>query len=176
MQALVGLYTKLHLQVNVTKSAVAPVGERQFLGFSFWVTPDRVINRCVAPHALTKMKDRIRAITARNGGRSITQVVAALRQYLVGWRNYYRLADTPTVFAQLDQWLHRRLRALYLKHWKRGTTVFRELRRRGVQYGVAARAARLTSQWWRLADHPSLHFALPASYFDQLGVPRLLPL
>jgi RNA-directed DNA polymerase len=176
MQALVGLYTKLHLQVNVTKSAVAPVEERQFLGFSFWVTPERGINRCVAPHALTKMKDRIRAITARNGGRSITQVVAALRQYLVGWRNYFRLADTPTAFAQLEQWLHRRLRALYLKHWKRGTTVFRELRRRGVQYGVAARAARLTSQWWRLADHPSLHFALPVSYFDQLGVPRLLPL
>lgn len=175
MQALIGLYSKLHLQINVAKSAVAPVGERQFLGFRFGVAPDGVISRGVAPHALTKMKDHIRGITARNRGRSIAQVVAALRPYLVGWRNYFRFADTPIVFAQLDQWLHRRLRALYLKHWKRGTTVFRELRRRGVPYGAAARAARHTGQWWRAADQAALHLALPPSYFEQLGVPRLVP-
>ena len=175
MQALIGLYRKLPLQVNVAKSAVAPVGERQFLGFRFGVAPRGVISRGIAPHALTKMMDRIRAITARNGGRSIAQVVAALRQYLVGWRNYFRLADTPIVFAQLDQWLHRRLRALYLKHWKRGTTVFRELRRRGVPYGAAARVARYTGQWWWGADQAALHLALPPSYFAQLGVPRLAP-
>lgn len=175
MQALIGLYRQLHLQVNAAKSAVAPVEERQFLGFRFGVAPGGDIRRGIAPHALARMKDRIRAITARNGGRSIAQVVAALRPYLVGWRNYFRLADTPIVFAQLDQWLHRRLRALYLKHWKRGTTVFRELRRRGVPYGAAARAARYTGQWWRAADQAALHLALPPSYFEQLGVPRLAP-
>ena len=173
MEALIGLYAKLQLQVNVEKSAVARVWDRQFLGFSFWVAPGRVIKRRIAPTALRKMKDRLRAITTRSGGRSIAQVAAMLRSYLVGWRAYFRLADTPRVFAELEQWLHRRLRALHLKHWKRGSTVYRELRRRGVSVHVAAMAARFTGNWWRVAGHAALHLALPTSYFDQLGVPRL---
>lgn len=173
MAALIGCYAKLKLRVNVEKSAVARVWDRQFLGFSFWVAPGRVIKRRVAPKALATMKDRIRAITARSGGRSIAQVVTLLRSYLVGWRSYFRLADTPHVFAKSEQWLHRRLRALHLKHWKRGSTVFRELRRRDVPEHVAAMAARFTRNWWRVAGHAALHRALPTTYFDQLGVPRL---
>jgi group II intron reverse transcriptase/maturase len=174
MQALIGLYAALKLQINADKSAVARVWDRQFLSFSLWVAPGRVIKCRVAPKALRKMKDRLRAITARNGGRSIVQVVAELRRYLVGWRNYFRLADTPRVFAALEKWLHRRLRAIHLKHWKRGSTVFRELYRRGVSHHVAAMAARFTGNWWRVAGHAALHLALPTSYFDQLGLPRLV--
>ena len=174
MQMLVGLYAKLRLQVNGDKSAVARVWDRQFLGFSFWVAPGLVIKRRVAPKALTAMKERIREITSRSGGRSIPQIVTILRRYLVGWRAYFRLADTPRVFAQVEQWLHRRLRAVHLRHWKHGPTVFRELRRRGVSTHVAAMAARFTGNWWRVAGHAALHLALPTAYFDQLGVPRLV--
>jgi RNA-directed DNA polymerase len=174
MEALVGLYAKLRLRVNPDKSAVAKVFERQFLGFSFWVAPGRVIKRRVAPKALKAMRDRVREITSRSGGRSIAQVVALLRSYLVGWRAYFRLADTPGVFTELEQWLYRRLRAVHLKHWKRGTTVYRELRRRGVSRHVTAMAARFAGNWWRVAGHQALHLALPTSYFDQLGVPRLV--
>lgn len=174
MQVLIGLYATLRLQVNGDKSAVARVWDRQFLGFSFWVAPGRMIKRRVAPKALHAMKERIREITSRSGGRSIPQIVTILRRYLVGWRAYFRLADTPRVFAQVEQWLHRRLRAIHLKHWKRGPTVFRELRRRGVSRHVAAMAARFTGNWWRVAGHAALHLALPTSYFDQLGVPRLV--
>ncbi len=174
MEALVGLYAKLRLRVNPDKSAVAPVFKRQFLGFSFWVAPGRVIKRRVAPKALKAMKDRIREITSRNGGRSIAHVVALLRSYLVGWRGYFKLADTPGVFTELEQWIHRRLRAIQLKHWKRGTTVYRELRKRGVSRPVSAMAGRFAGNWWRVAGHAALHLALPTSYFDQLGVPRLV--
>jgi RNA-directed DNA polymerase len=174
MEALVGLYAKLRLHVNAAKSAVARVWDRQFLGFSFWVAPGRVVKRRVAPKALTTVKSRLRAITSRSGGRSIAQVVAELRDYLEGWRAYFRLADTPRIFAQLEQWLHRRLRATHLKHWKHGSTVYRELRRRGVSHLVAAMAARFRRNWWRVAAHQALHLALPAAHFWQLGVPRFL--
>jgi RNA-directed DNA polymerase len=174
MEALVGLYAKLRLQVNREKSAVARVWNRQFLGFSFWVAPGRVVKRRVAPKALSVMKERLREITSRSGGRSVAQVVVMLRSYLIGWLGYFRLADTPRVFAELEQWLHRRLRAIHLKHWKHGPTVYHELRRRGVSHLVAAMAARFYGNWWRVAAHPALHLALPASHFDQLGVPRLV--
>lgn len=173
MEALVGLYAELKLHVNTEKSAVARVWDRQFLGFSFWVAPGRVVKRRVAPKALQAMKERIRELTSRSGGRSIGQVVTTLRRYLVGWRSYFQLADTPQVFAQVEQWVYRRLRAIHLKHWKRGSAVFRELQRRGVSRHVAAMAARFTGNWWRVAGHAALHLALPTSYFDQLGVPRL---
>ena len=50
-----------------------------------------------------------------------------LRSYLVGWKNYFQLAETPRVFKHLDEWIRRRLRAIQLKQWKRGTTGYREL-------------------------------------------------
>ncbi len=163
MQVLIGLYATLRRQVNVDKSAVARVWDRQFLGFSSWVAPGRVIKRRVAPKALKAMTERIREITARRGGRSIPQIVTILRRYLVGWRAYFRLADTPRVFAQVEQWLHRRLRAAHLKHWQHGSRVFREFQRRGVSRHVAAMAARFTGHWWRVAGHAALHLALPTS-------------
>ncbi len=123
MRGLIRLYAKLRLRVNISKSAVAPVGKRAFLGYSFWVAAGGLVKRRVSPKALRAMKERVRQITSRNGGWSIVQVVAKLRSYLVGWREYFHLADTPGIFEDVDRWLHRRLRMLMLKQWKRGTTV-----------------------------------------------------
>jgi group II intron reverse transcriptase/maturase len=175
MEGLVGLYAELKLRVTVAKSAVARAVERSFLSYSFWVAPGKIVKRRVSPKALITMKERVREITARNGGRSLAQVAAELRSYLVGWKSYFRLADTPGVCADVDKWLHRRLRLLMLKQWKRGRTMYRELRRRGVSDAMAAMAARFGRSWWHVAGHKALHIALPRRYFDSLGVPRLAP-
>jgi RNA-directed DNA polymerase len=175
LEALAGLYAKLRLRVNPEKSAVAKVWDRQFLGFSFWVAPGRVVKRRVAPKALKTMQDRVRQITRRAGGRSLRQVVAELRSYLGGWKAYFRLADTPGVFGDVDKWLHRRLRMLMLKQWKRGRTMYRERQRRGVAGAALGIAARYGRSWWHVAAHKALHMALPGRYFVSLGVPRLAP-
>jgi RNA-directed DNA polymerase len=173
MQGLVRLYAKLRLRVNASKSTVAPVWARSFLGYSFWVASGRVVKRRVSPKALMAMKERVRQITSRNGGRSIEHVVAALRSYLVGWKEYFHLADTPGVFQDVDRWLHRRLRMVMLKQWKRGRTMYRELERRGVGGAALWIAARFGRSWWHVAAHKALNIALPGRYFESLGVPRL---
>jgi len=173
MQGLIGRLAKLRLRINAEKSAVAKAWHGQFLGFSFWVATGRAIKRRIAPDSLTRMREQVRQITRRTGGRSLPQVIAELRRYLVGWRAYYRLAETPGVFATVEQWVHRRLRALQLKQWTRGTTVYRELRARKVPMRVARAAAAHTSRWWRIAGHGALQTALPTAYFTKLGVPRL---
>jgi group II intron reverse transcriptase/maturase len=173
LQTLRRLYAKLRLQINEAKSAVARPWDRKFLGYSFWVAPGRMVKRRVAPAALDTMKAQVRALTGRNRGCSIATVVAELRGYLLGWKTYFRLADTPKVFTAFDKWLRRRLRMVYLKQWKRGTTTFRELRARGVPPLGAAEAAAHARRWWRTAHHAALHQALPAAHFDRLGVPRL---
>jgi group II intron reverse transcriptase/maturase len=172
MATLKRLYARLRLRVNDSKSAVARTSERQFLGFSFWVAPGRIIRRRVAPQALKEMKDRVRQITSRSGGRSLAQVAIELRSYLTGWKNYFRLADTPRIFRDLDEWIRHRLRAVQLKQWKRSATIYRELRARGLSAIGAARVAANGRRWWHNASL-LINVALPRRVIDALGVPQL---
>ena len=173
MQLLKRLYGQLKLRINESKSAVDKPWNRTFLGYSFWVAKGREVKRRVAPKALETMKERVREITSRSGGRSLTSVFAELRSYLAGWKQYFRLADTPGIFEDLDAWIRRRLRAVQLKQWKRGTTVFRELRARGISEHMAAMVALFCRSWWKVAAHKAMQIVLPPSYYDRMGVPRL---
>ena len=165
-------YAKLRLRINEEKSAVARVWDRKFLGYSFWVTASRTVKRRVAPKALEELKQNVRAITRRNGGRSMEQVCGELGAFLRGWKEYFKLADTPRVFRELDQWLHHRLRAIQLKQWKRGPTAFRELQARGVPEWLVRKGANFRRRWWWASALGAMHTALPGSYFERLGVPR----
>jgi hypothetical protein len=173
METLRRLYARLRLRVNEAKSAVARPQDRKFLGYSFWYAKGGEVRRRIAPKALEAMKERVREITTRNGGRSMDRVFEELRGYLVGWKGYFRLADTPRVLSDLDEWIRHRLRLVQLKQWKRGTTVFRELRARGVSQHATAMAARFATNWWRTSSSPAFQIALPTSYYDGKGVPRL---
>jgi RNA-directed DNA polymerase len=172
MEALRRLFAKLRLRVNESKSAVARPQDRKFLGYSFWYAKGSEVKRRVASKALVAMKHRVRDITKRSGGRSVESVVRELRGYLVGWKNYFQLADTPRVFRDLDEWIRHRLRAIHLKHWKRGKTVYRELIARGLPGKTAAKIAANTRRWWKNSGL-AINIAFPVSYFDGLGLPRL---
>jgi RNA-directed DNA polymerase len=166
------LYAILQLRVNEAKSAVDLAWNRKLLGYSFWVAPGRTVKRRVAAKALATMKESVRLITGRSGGRSIEQVSKRLGEYLRGWKEYFGLADTPRIFADLDEWIRHRLRAIHLKQWKRGTTIYRELRARGLPHLAATQVAANGRRWWKNSAK-LINVAFPISYFDQLGVPRL---
>ena len=172
MRQLRKLFTRLKLRINESKSAIDLAQRRKILGYSFWVAPGKVVKRRVSKKAIKAMKDRVREITKRNRGRSIGQVVTELRSYLVGWKEYYRLADTPRIFRELDEWIRHRLRALHLKQWKRGATIYRELRSRGMSHDSAAQVAGNGRRWWHNSAM-AVNLALPNPYFDQLQLPRL---
>jgi RNA-directed DNA polymerase len=171
MALLRRLYGKLRLKVNETKSAVASVFGRKFLGYSFWVAKG-VIKRKVAVKPLATFKQRIRQLTRRSGGRSMSEVVERLRAYLLGWKGYFGMAQTPRIWRGLDEWLRHRLRAVQLKQWKRGTTMYRELRTLGAKPEVARQVAANSQYWWRNSDK-LLNSVLTIAWFDRLGLPRL---
>jgi RNA-directed DNA polymerase len=171
MGALRRLFARLRLRINESKSAVARPWARKFLGYSFWVAKDGSIKRRVADQALAAMKQRVRAITVRHG-RSIPSIIADLRGYLVGWKNYFRLADTLSTFRKLDGWLRHRLRATQLKHWRNESTILRELCARGLPRRDAWEVARNAGRWWA-ASARTLNRALPVHLYDGLGLPRL---
>lgn len=173
MAMLARHYATLRLRINGEKSAVARVWSRKFLGYSFWVAKGRVVKYRVAPAALEELKQRVRQITCRSGGRSLTQVTRDLGLFLRGWKAYFQFAETPGIFAELDGWIHRRLRAMQLKQWKRGRTAFTALRARGLPEWLVVKGAGYARRWWWAAGLGAVHTALPGTYFERLGVPRL---
>jgi RNA-directed DNA polymerase len=166
------LYAKLRLQINEAKSAVASAFGRKFLGYELWVAKGREVKCAVAYKALDNFKARIRQLTRRSGGRSMEQVVERLRPYLLGWKAYFGLAQTPKVWRELDEWLRHRLRAIQLKQWKRPKTIYRELKVLGASQDVAKQVAGNCHRWWRNSAK-LLNSVLTIAYFDQMGLPRL---
>ena len=164
-------YAKLRLKVNEAKSAVASVKGRKFLGYSFWFAKEGV-KRKVAAKPMATFKQRIRQLTRRTGGRSMAEVIERLKPYLLGWKAYFGLAQTPRVWRSLDEWLRHRLRAIQLRHWRRGSTIYRELTHLGAAEPVAERVAQNARCWWRNSDG-DIKRVLTIAYFDKLGVPRL---
>jgi RNA-directed DNA polymerase len=172
MALLKTLYAKLKLQINEAKSAVASAFGRKFLGYALWVAKGQEVKCAVSHKALNNFKVRIRQLTRRSGGRSMVQVVQKLRPYLLGWKAYFGLAQTPRVWRELDEWLRHRLRAIQLKHWKRPRTIYRELKANGAKENVARQVAVNSRRWWRNSDR-LIKTVLTIAYFDRLGVPRL---
>ena len=164
-------YGKLRLKVNEAKSAVASVRGRKFLGYSFWFDKHGV-KRKVADKPLATFKQRVRYLTRRSGGRSMAEVIERLRPYLLGWKAYFGLAQTPGIWRKLDEWLRHRLRAIQLRQWRRGRTIYRELINLGATEPVAARVAQNARCWWRNSNG-DIKRVLTIAHFDKLGVPRL---
>ena len=74
--------------------------------------------------------------------------------------------------ADIDGWVRHRLRAVQLKHRKRGQVNYRELIAREMSDDAARRVAANGRRWWRNSAM-ALHLALPNTLFETLGVPRL---
>ncbi len=172
MRLLRRLYGRLRLRVNEAKSTIASVFRRKFLGYSFWVAAGGKIKRRVADKAMATFKQRVRELTRRSCGHSLDKVVKQLRVYVLGWKAYFQLADTPGVWSDLDKWIRHRMRAIQLKQWTRGTTTYRELRKRGASSDVAAQVAANTRRWWCNSGR-LLHTVLNLRWADELGIPRL---
>ena len=164
------LTKKLRLKVNESKSAVARPEERKFLGFS--ISNDGSERR-IAPKALDRFKMRLREFTRRTRGVSLPKLIAKLAPYLIGWRGYFGLCQTPRVLSNLDAWIRRRLRMFLWRQWKNGPNRFKELRRRGVSRFNAAVAAGSPTGLWRMSGHPAVQQALRNHYFDSIGLPRV---
>jgi RNA-directed DNA polymerase len=171
-QSITGfLSRRLKLQVNEAKSAVARPVERKFLGFSFTANGRK---RRIAPKAILRFKQKVRGLTGRTRGISIEQMAKELISYLRGWKGYFGFCQTPSVLEGLDQWIRRRLRSVIWKQWKRGTVRYRKLCARGIKRDLAAHAAGNPRGPWRVANSPAMNTAFPPTYFDSIGLPRLL--
>jgi group II intron reverse transcriptase/maturase len=158
----------LRLTVNARKSAVDRPWKRKFLGFT---VSRRGIKLKVADQAMAKLKDRVRELTRRTRGHRLADIVAELRETLLGWQAYFGIAEVLSPLRDVDKWIRRKLRCYHWKQW--GRAGYRELRRRGVSVREAWNCCKSAHGPWRLSRTPALTLALPARYFSNLGLPAL---
>lgn len=162
----------LQLTVNLTKSAVDRPWKRKFLGFSF--TSHRENRIRVAPQSVTRFKESLRQKFRQGRGRNLKTLLKELEPKLRGWSSYFSVAETRTVFEDLDQWLRRKLRCLEWRKWKRPKTRQQRLITLGLDR-ERARASAFNGRgpWWN-AGASHLNAALPTSYFRKLGLISLM--
>ena len=133
---------RLKLRVNREKSGVARATRRGLLGFGFFKREGRVRVR-LDPKAKHRLKARLRHLTSRRWSIAMPVRLARLDRFLAGWAAYFALAETPSVFDELDEWLRRRLRQVRWKEWKRSAARRRNLVALGIPTGrpVSGRTA-----------------------------------
>jgi RNA-directed DNA polymerase len=158
----------LRLKVNQSKSAIDKATKRKFLGFSFYRTRGTVAIR-IAPQSLKRVALRVRELTSRQQGKSLDSIRDRLNAFIVGWVNYYALADAALHLRLLDSHLRRRLRQLIWVQWKTPTNRYDQLRARGLSQHWAALIAASTSGPWPLSKSPQLESALDNASWQELG-------
>jgi len=163
---------RLKLKVNRAKSGVAPATRRGLLGFGFFRGNGKVKVR-LDPKAKHRLKARLRRLTSRRWRVAMAVRLAALNRFLGGWSAYFALAETPSVFAEFDEWLRRRLRQVRWKEWKRFAARRRNLRALGIPDWQARQWAASRKGYWRLSGSPPLQRALPNRYWADLGLVTL---
>jgi RNA-directed DNA polymerase len=163
---------KLKLKVNREKTAVARPRDRQFLGFRLF--RDRGVVRVgLARRTVTRVKQTIRQLTrASRGGWSMEERIRRLRLRLQGWIRYFALADTTSVFEELDEWLRRRLRMVYWRQWKRPRTRRRNLKALGMPNWMGRLVVSRKGPW-RNAGSPPMQAVLNNAYWTALGLVSL---
>jgi group II intron reverse transcriptase/maturase len=141
---------KLFLRVNRDKTGVAYFNRVKYLGYAFY----RYKGGCrlrVHPKSVMKMKDNIRKLTSRSNGWGNEYRAGRLARFIRGWVNYFKLADMKSLLVETDEWLRRKIRAVYWKQWKRIRTRYKEIRKFDIPQWKVHELANCRKGIWRSA-------------------------
>ena len=162
---------KLFLKVNLRKTTVAHISKVKYLGYGFY----RYNGKCrlrLHPKSEAKMKNRLRELTCRGNRWSNPERERKLREYVRGWMNYYRFADMKRLMGKSDEWLRRRIRAVYWKQWKKVRTRYRIFRALHMEEWKVHVLANCRKGTWRAAG--MLNSVLTKEILARLGYPSML--
>jgi RNA-directed DNA polymerase len=159
---------KLFLKVNREKTIVDEATKVKFLGFSFYSYKGETRIR-IHPKSITKMKAKVKELTSRSNGLGNEDRAMKLRRYIMGWVNYFKIADMKKLLQITDEWMRRRVRMVYWKQWKRVKTRFAMLESFGIQKQKAWEYANTRKSYWRTSYSPILSKSLDNSTIKGLG-------
>ena len=136
--------------MNGEKTSVSHISQVKYLGYGFY----RYKGECrlkVHKKSIAKMKERLRAITNRSRAISNEERPRILDRYVKGWVNYFKLADMKKMLQVTDEWLRRRIRAVYWEQWKKVKTRYKMIRRYNLPDWKVHELANCRKGIWRAA-------------------------
>ena len=145
---------KLFLKVNKEKTVIAHIKSVKFLGYGFYINKSKGRLR-VHAKSITKMKEKLKQLTSRSNGWGNEKRKVSLRQYIIGWVNYFKLADMKQLLIEIDSWYRRRLRLVIWKQWKRVRTRFINLMKLGISRLQSRLFSYTRKSYWRTAKKPN---------------------
>ena len=160
------LVRKLKLAVNEAKSSVSRPWLVRYLGFRI----TRIFGATrigVHEKSLRRFKEKVRALTARDRGRSLNGIIRELNEYIRGWWGYFQTGASQNLTRPLNDWILRRLRAYVWSQWRLPRTKVRELLARGIHPRWAHSMGNTRKGTWRISKQSPLHTALPEDYFTR---------
>lgn len=159
---------KLFLKVNREKTVISYAGNIKFLGYGFYKSQKGFRMR-VHRKSKNRMKAKVKELTSRRNVPSYEEWKQKLRQFIVGWINYYKLADMGNLLKDTDEWMRKRIRMVFWKRWKRVRTRYRSLERLGISKSNAGILANSRKGYWRIAGSPILQTALSNQKLEKDG-------
>lgn len=159
---------KLFLKVNREKTVVDEARKVKFLGFSFYVRKGETRVR-IHPKSIAKMKAKVKELTSRSNGMGNEDRAKKLRRYIMGWINYFKIADMRSLLQSTDEWMRRRIRMVFWKQWKRVRTRFDKLQTLGIQKQKAWEYANTRKGYWKISNSPILSKSLGNNALKNLG-------
>ena len=161
---------KLKLKVNRTKSGVRHCSEVKFLGYT--LLSEGGIR--VSDKSVEKLKDRVKEITRRNRGVNFEEVIRELNLVIVGWSNYFRLANSwLSTIRDLDGWIRRKLRCYRLKQCGRKFTIYKLLRSMGIPESKSWNVVMYSQGWWNMTTKVAVNQAMNLKWFSEQGLRSL---
>jgi RNA-directed DNA polymerase len=162
---------KLKLKVNHPKSGVRHCQDVKFLGYT--LLKEGGIR--IADKSISRLKEKIRRITKRNRGVKFRQVIKELNEAIIGWTNYFRLANKwLSTIRDLDGWIRRKLRCYKLKQCGRKYTIYKLLRSLGEPEGKSWNVVMYAQGWWNMSKKEAVNQAMNLKWFAQQGLQSLV--
>jgi len=162
------LEERLKLKVNRDKSMVSRPTESTLLGFSFYNDKGKWAVR-IAKKSIERIKAKSKKITERNNGSNTKEKISKMKPLIVGWVNYFSIANAKSIMQQLDECVRTRLRIGLWKEWKNCKTRVTNLiklkasRQKAYEWGNSSRG------YCRVAHSPILCTTLHNAYFRKQG-------
>lgn len=159
------LESKLKLTVNKEKSKVVESNQATFLGFTF---KGKKISW--SDKAFKTFKWKLKQLTGRSWGVSMTYRYKKLSEYIRGWMNYFGLSEFYTPIAEIDGWLRRRLRMCYWKQWRRCRTKVKVLLKLGVSLKASILIGMSRKGPWHLSRTLGTQVGMTNKWLEKQGL------
>jgi group II intron reverse transcriptase/maturase len=158
---------KLKLRVNLEKSGVRHCTKVKFLGFTL-IEGGEVR---VADKSIERLKGKIRELCNRTRGHEMQKVIGDLNQMIQGWGAYFRKATAwLSEFKHIDGWIRRKLRCYRIKQCGRKYTIFKMLRKEGIEESKSWNVVMYGGSWWSMSNKLSVTQAMNNDWFYKNGL------